>query len=183
MDKRKLQVPREHKHMISVIGGLPDFSLFLWTDPQKSTFENRKEYWHLIGQMIDYFQLKQDGFKPPNPLEEQQIHPGWKKFIKVISVYDFATLNLMIDQFETIKALAVKEGRNFSFNNARELFAQRCRELANSEVVEEIGARGVNNGFSMTKQREGMTELKTFFSGNLPSDKEEEILAGCRTHK
>lgn len=183
MAKRKLPVPIEHASMISAITNLPDFSVLLWTNPQKSAIENRKEYWRLIGERIDYFQLKLCGFNPPDPLEERKLHPGWEEFIKLVSLYDFATLNLMIDQFETIKAAAVKEGRNFPFDDARELFAQRCRELANSEVAEEVSARGVNQGGTLTQQRVGLTKINALFKGRLPEEEESSILADFRTHK
>ena len=169
--------------MILVIKGLPDLSIFLWTDPQKSAIENRKEYWNLIGKRIDYFQLKLCGYNPPDPVEEKELHPGWKEFINLISLYDFATLNLMISQFEVIKAAAIKEGRNFPFDNARELFAERCRELANSEVVEEISSRSVNNGNSLTNQQDGMTKLSFFLKGKVETEEEEELLEEFRTHK
>ena len=68
MAKRKIPIPSEHEYMISVIKNLPDLTIWLWTDPQKSALENRKEYWHLIGRRIDYFQLKFCGYNPPDPL-------------------------------------------------------------------------------------------------------------------
>lgn len=183
MAKRKMLVPREHKYMVSAIKSLPDLSIFLWTDPQKSALENRKEYWSLIGRRIDYFQLKMCGYNPPDPLDDRKLHPGWKEFIEISSAYDFATLNLMIDQFEVIKAAAVEDGRNFSFANARELFSQRCRELANGEVLEEIGSSSVNTGGSITKQRDGLTKFKIFLAGNLPTDEEDQLLADLSTHQ
>ena len=53
MGKKKIPIPPGHKSTNTVIKTLPDLSILLWTDPQKSALENRKEYWRLIGARID----------------------------------------------------------------------------------------------------------------------------------
>ncbi len=183
MAKRKFPVPSDHRSMVSAIKNLPDLSISLWTYPQIIALENRKDYWCLVGQRIDYLELKSRGFNRIDPLEAEEIHPEWRELTGVLSYYDFATLNLMIDQFKTIKDTAIEERRNFPFTNARELFTKRCRELANSEMLEEIGSRDVNRGDSLTKERVRLTELNAFFRGRLEEDKERELLTGFRTHE
>ncbi len=183
MAKRKFPVPVDHRATVSAIKELPDLSVLLWTNPQQMALENRKEYWRLIGRRIDYFQLKACGYNPPDPLEERELHSGWKEWIKTLSAYDFATLNLMINQFNAIKSAAIKDGRGFPFDSPRELFTERCRELANSEVVEEIGSNKANQGTALTKQRSGLAELDAFFKGRLDKAGKDKPLSEFRSHK
>lgn len=164
----------EHKKMITAIMQLPEIlepQIFRTSD-SKIWRNHCKAFWHLIGLRIDYLQMIQAGYLPPDPLDYQELHPLQREYINLVSRWKFSILNLIIEGFEEIKTAANCKGRSFSFLNPRELFAEMCREMATSQLSNGV-SQEINHGMTMKEVRSSRTELNAFYIDRDGSKKRE----------
>jgi hypothetical protein len=167
-------LPHGHKDLIRLIQSLPEFAIVsVWTQKQYDFLQLEKLFWQRLGKQIDYLQMLQLGFLPEDPSENLP-HPELKPRVKVYGKYLFSLLQVVIDGFRHIKKAAEKEGRNFEFENPRELFSQICKELSQIPVSNAT-SRDINVGITLKKQRDTTRLAGKFFRLTLDEENSSKI--------
>lgn len=115
----------------------------------------RRIFWSLVGRRIDYLQMLQLGFREKDVLLE--IDPKYRETVKAYSDYYFALLQVAIKDWLLIKDVARKQGRDFPFENPRELLAEIAKEVGSREMlVPNAASTGKEYGFNevaLTKEQ------------------------------
>lgn len=168
-------IAMEHQQMIRLIQELPEFSILsLWTPEQSQYLENQKRFWVKIGVRIDYLQQLLLGYRPQDPVELES-HPVLKVKVKVYSDYLFALLQVIISVFDEIKRVSKKKGIDFPFQDPRQLFAQICKEFADSSI-KPIVHYGAGNGPTLSEIRNYQQRASKFYRGKLSTQESEEMV-------
>jgi hypothetical protein len=167
-------LPQEHKDLISTICLLPEIPVIaFWRKEQSGEIKRQKNLWKWTGGRIDYLQQKQMGFLIDDPANLLTI-PILKTKLIVRSDYFFCFLQVIIDGFDIIKSAAHRKGKDFPFNNPREVLAAICKEQA-QEQINEITSRDIGNGVTISQARKEQSLIGKFYRGSL-SDEETEAL-------
>ena len=185
----KFPLPPEHKLMVAFLKELPDETLPIVHQRQQQNLQQKQKTWQWIGNRIDFLQTVQLGFLPNNsgldPCNDSRLHPAQSKHLDVTSGYLMAILTLLIGNlrakisgFILTKEAAEKEGKDFPFTNPRELFAEICREFANSPVGDDAASDELNN---LTQVRSNLRLQSEFFRKRLPPEETRALLEDCRT--
>ena len=119
--------------MIDTIKQSPDRILInsFWTEHQNLFWNQKREFWMWIGTRLEYFQFIQLGFLAEDPIVK--IKEPWARRVNIYSNYYFHKLQVIIEHWDIIKAVAYEKKREFLFSNPRTLLAQICREAANQQ--------------------------------------------------
>ncbi len=165
-DKLTLQ---EHKQMISKIKPLPICPSTARTQDQKIWLKDRQNFWVWIGLRLNYLQLKQLGFQPVDPIDTPDLDSRQRESLDLFSSYLFQILQVIIKGFSFIKDAAIREGRDFYFDNARELFIEICRDWAKSGL-EDAFSEGIDRGSELNQVRTAWTTMSKFYRGRLSKD-------------
>lgn len=180
----KFSMPPEHKTMIAALKKLPDHTVPIHYWHQRQNLQEQKKMWMWVGNRIDYLQLVQFGLLPDDPCNDSRLHPAQSEHIALISSYFAAILNLLIGNhkakvsgFALVKEAAAREKKEFSFNDPRELFAQICREFANSPIGNEIASEEPGN---LTELRSNFRQQSAFYRDKLTPEAAAAILEECR---
>lgn len=184
----KFSMPPGHKTMIASVKKLPDHATPIHYQPQQQNLQEQKKTWMWIGTRIDFLQVVQLGFlpndSPLDPCKDISLHPAQSNHIDVASSYFVSILNLLIGNprakisgFLLTKKAAAHEGKEFPFTNPRELFAQICREFADSPIGNEISSEEPNN---LTELRLNFRQQSAFYRKRLPDEETKAILEECR---
>jgi hypothetical protein len=161
--------------MVSAIKELPDIYFQPKTHHQRNALSSQKNYWGWIGLRIDFLLLKQSGYLPEDPANDKNLHPFHSKTIDVMSCYYFAILEIVIKAFPTIQEAAIREKRQFTFENPRNLFIQICRDLANGGTAS-LRSEELNQGLELKRLRKNLRLWNAFYKDSLEDNKDEILL-------
>lgn len=163
-----IQLEFEHRKMVYAIAQLPEIPvpLKLWTDDQKGFIQDAKNRWKWIGLRIDYFQKYQLGYRPEDPIDDPLLHPLHKEYYNLISCWLFDIFNMLNHGFEHIRDASIQNGKDFPFQNPRELFVQVCRELSENGV-KNATSRNINQGSTLNQVREDLALINELFRERL----------------
>jgi hypothetical protein len=157
----------QHQELIRIMESLPEFSpIKFWTPEQSAYLKSQKIIWQWLGVKVSYLQILQLGYSPENPINQIQ-EPFFKKQVDTYGNYLFAILQLIIAGFEDIEQAIASRGREASFRNPRELFAQVCKELSSALILFAIN-EGINVGCTLSELRSGQSYVGKFYRGSLP---------------
>ncbi len=163
----------EHNAMVREVQQLPEFStLFAWTPAQIQCLQNSRWAWHYIGSWLDFRQLQQVGYLPNNPLT-QVANPVLQEEFKAYGDYYFSLLQVFIEYFGKIQAVAKDTDREFPFPHPRALLTQSCREQANV-IIQQLQSN-TGEAQPMDFYRTSQSRLGKFYRGSLPPSELEEI--------
>ncbi len=168
---------QQHGQMIAVIKQFPDCLFTARTRDQKVWLKDRKNFWYWMGLRLDYLQLEQMGFRPLDPLDNPDLDPRQREYLNLFSSHLFQILQVIIKGFSFIKDAAIHEGRNFPFDNPRELFIEICRDWANYSL-EAASSKGINQGSGLDEVRDAWTTMSKFYRSRLSKG-----YTGLRVHK
>lgn len=158
-----------HKQMISVIKQLPICPLIAQTNDQKNWLKHMQNFWVWMGLRLDYLQLKQLGFLPMDPIDNPDLFPRQREHLDLFSSHLFQTLQVVIKGFPFIKDAAIREERNFNFDNPRDLFTEICRDWSKSDI-EAPFSKGIDQGVELNQVRAAWTTMSKFYRGRLSKD-------------
>ncbi len=160
---------QEHRRMIFAIKQLPICPSIAQTDDQKNWLKHMQNFWVYMGLRLDYLQLKQLGFLPVDPIDDPNSHPRLREHLDLFSSYFFQMLQVVIKGFPFIKDAAIREGRNFNFDNPRDLFTEICRDCS-KPVIEDAFSKGIDQGVELNQVRAVGTTMSKFYRGRLSKD-------------
>jgi hypothetical protein len=138
---------------------------------QQWLWKNQENTWKLIGTKIDYLQLEDMGFIFEDPFDNPEFDPALKIYLDITANTLFAELNLMIAGWELIKEKALKNKKNFPFNNPRKLFAEYCKQRA-VIATQDFLSTDINQGEPLTEIRQYYRDLGALYRGRLEEDEE-----------
>lgn len=148
---------------------------FLTSDQQKE-WENQRNFWKGIGMKIDYLQLDELGFvELEDPFNNPEFDPVFRIQLDIATNTLFAKLKIMIAGWELIKGAALKNKKDFPFNNPRELFAEYCKQRAVS-ATQYFLSTDINQGESLTEIRQYYRDLGALYRNRLEEDEEKRAL-------
>ncbi len=165
----ELTLLQEHKQMISKFKQLPICPLTARTRDQKIWLKDRQTFWAWMRLRINYLQLKQLGFRPLDPIDDLNLHPRQREFLNLFSSYLFQMLQVIIKGFSFIEDAAIREGRNFCFDNGRELFTEICCSWDESGI-NDVFSEGIDQGSELNQIRAAWTTTSKFYRGRLSKE-------------
>lgn len=158
------------KSLRLVLEELPPLDLILLrqdlTFQQQWLWKNQETLWKGIGMKIDYLQLKRMGFILEDPFDAPGFDPVSKVIMNRKANTSFAELNLMIAGWELIKEAALKNKKDFPFNNPRELFAEYCKQQAIT-ATQDFLSTDINQGEPLTETRQYYRDLGALYRGRV----------------
>lgn len=160
---------QEHRQMIFAIKQLPICPSIAQTDDQKNWLKHTQNFWFYMGLRLNYLQLKQLGFLPLDPIDDPNLHPSLREQIDLFSSHFFQMLQVVIKGLPFIKDAAIREGRNFNFDDPRDLFTEICRDCSKS-AVEDVFSKGIDQGVELNQARASWTTMSKFYRGRLSKD-------------
>ncbi len=160
---------QEHRQMIFAIKQLPVCPSIAQTDDQKNWLKHMQNFWVSMGLRLDYLQRKQLGFLPVDPIDNPGLPLGHREYLDLFSSHFFQMLQVIIKGFPFIKDAAIREGRNFNFNNPRDLFTEICRYCSKS-VIEDAFSKDIDQGVELNQARASWTTMSKFYRGRLSKD-------------
>lgn len=141
---------------------LPPFQLIAnknLTKEQSQIWKHKKNYWRLIGEYLDYLQIKQAGCTLLDPLDSYHLHKAIKKFISISAKEYFAELNLMTAGWHLIIKFAAKNKREFPFESPSQMLAKRCERLSILQS-EAFLSEEINQGNTLGEVRDDWANYK-----------------------
>lgn len=154
---------------------LPPFQLIAnknLTQEQSQIWKHRKNYWRLIGEYLDYLQIKQAGYPLRDPLDSYRLDKAIKNFISISARGYFAELNVMTASWDLIIAFAAENKREFPFESPSQMLAERCKRLSILQSEASLSAE-INQGNTLGEVRDDWANYKRLIHGKLKASEVE----------
>jgi hypothetical protein len=145
------------------------------TQEQNWQWEQEKIKWKIIGSRIDYLQKIQAGLIVKDPFSDPGFDLAYRDLFDVVTNRLFAELNLMIAGWEEIRDIALTNQRNFSFISPRELFAERCKQQAES-LAKNFISNDISRYETLQSIRGNYRYVNKFYRNNLQESEHNKML-------